>query len=88
MNKLEQYPLEHHTPNFDVYDKVWIMKDNKPKEMIILAVVMEASLNKQGQDVYYMLVSTLVGAGVGNNCGIRREEKDFFDTKKDLVDSL
>ena len=88
MNKLEQYPLEHHTPNFDVYDRVWIMENNKPKEMIIYAVVVQASYNKRGQDVHYLLVSTLCGSGVGNNPGIRREENDFFNTKEDLVDSL
>ena len=88
MNDKKLKSKEWYTPNYDVYDRVWIMENNKPKEMIILAAVMEASYDKQGQDVHYFLVSTLVGAGVGNNKGVRRTEKDFFGTKEDLVDSL
>lgn len=88
MNKLEEYPHEHHTPNFDVYDKVWIMQDNKPVEMIIFAVVVSMSINKRGQEVHYQLVKQLCGTGWGSGEGIRREEDSFFDSKQDLLDSL
>ena len=88
MNNTKLKSKEWYTPNYDVYDRVWIMQNNKPKEMIIYAAVVEASFNKQGQDVHYTLVSTMVGAGVGNNTGIRAFEKDFFDTKEELVSSL
>jgi len=81
-------PLEHITPNFEVYDKVWIMNDNVPTEMIIFAVVVSMSDNKRGQDVHYRLVKHVCGTGWGNGEGIRREENSFFDTKQDLLDSL
>ncbi len=88
MNKLLKYPTEYYTPNFDVYDRVWIMQDNKPVEMIIFAVVVSMSSDKRGQDVHYQLVKQLCGTGWGNCEGIRREEKDFYNTKQKLLDSL
>lgn len=88
MNKLERNQLEWDTPNFDVYDRVWIMLENKPTEMIIFAVVLSMSYNKQGQEVHYRLVKQVCGTGWGNGEGIRREEKDFYVSKEDLVASL
>ena len=81
-------PLEHNTPNFDVYDKVWIMRDNVPTEMIIFAVVVSMSYNKRGQDVHYQLVHQICGTGWGNNEGIRCSEDNFYNSKQDLLDSL
>ena len=76
------------TNNFDVYDRVWVMKDNKPKEMIVFAVVLSASDNKCGQDVHYKLVKSMVGTGWGNHEGQQYSEDNMFCTKQDLVDSL
>jgi len=88
MNRLEEYPQEHHTPNFDVYENVWIMQDNKPTEMVIFAVVVSMSHNKRGQDVHYQLVRQICGTGWGNNEGIRRDEASMFTSKEDLLASL
>lgn len=91
MSKLERimkYPEDHEVPHFDVYDHVWIMENNKPTEMIIFAVVVSMSYNKRGQEVHYQLVKEICGTGWGNYEGIRRKEKDFYDTKEDLLASL
>lgn len=88
MNKKEGFPREWHTNNFDVYDEVWIMENNKPTKKVIFAVVLSMSHNKRGQEVHYRLVNHQCGTGWGNGEGIRCDESNMFCTKEDLVDSL
>ena len=72
----------------NVYDKVWIMHVNEPKEMFIFAITESMDYYKQGSETHYQLVSDKVGAGWGNNEGIRREAKDIFNSKEELLASL
>jgi hypothetical protein len=53
-----------------VYDKVWIMENNAPKEKIIFAVITSMGYFKQGIEVSYRLVDSTCGAGWGNNEGM------------------
>lgn len=73
---------------FKVYDKVWIMQNNRPKEMFVFAVVESMDYYKQGTEIHYQLVESMVGAGWGNNSGIRRGDDDIFATKEELVATL
>ena len=74
---------------FDVYDEVWVMENNKPKKKIIFAVVKSMGFSKGGTtEVHYQLVDTQIGAGWGNNEGIRATEETMFSTKEELIDSL
>ncbi len=73
-----------------VYDEVWIMENNVPKQKLVFAVVESMSYFKvRGKtDVHYQLVDSTLGSGWGNNEGIRREGKDIFETKEQLLSSL
>ncbi len=73
-----------------VYDEVWIMENNAPKEKLVFAVVESMSYFKAcgKTDVHYQLVNSTLGAGWGNNEGVRREGKDIFETKEQLIESL
>ncbi len=73
---------------FKVYDKVWIMENNQPKQKMIFAVVESMAFLKKGTETHYRLVDGTFGAGWGNNEGIRREAKDMFSTKSELLESL
>ena len=41
---------------FKVYDKVWIMENNKPKQKMIFAVVESMAHFKKGTETHYRLV--------------------------------
>lgn len=71
-----------------VYDKVWIMENNAPKEKLIFAVIESMDFGKQGTEITYRLVDSSVGAGWGNNEGIGCSEENMFDSKEDLLNSL
>jgi len=71
-----------------VYDKVWVMRNNSPREMMIFSVLECMNYNKRGTDVYYGIVEGTWGAGLGNNEGHLTAEAIVFDTKEDLLDTL
>lgn len=75
---------------FKVYDYVWIMENNTPRWKIVFAVIESMSYWKRRHetDIHYQLVDSRIGAGWGNNEGVRREEKDMFETKEQLIESL
>ena len=73
---------------YKVYDKVWIMHVNAPKEMLVFAVVESMGYYKTGTEFHYQLVSDTFGAGWGNNEGIRHESKDMYKTKEALLANL
>ena len=73
---------------FKVYDKVWIMENNQPKQKMVFAVIESMAHYKKGTETHYRLVDSTFGAGWGNNEGERREAKDIFTTKEALVESL
>jgi hypothetical protein len=64
------------------------MENNKPTEKIVFAVVESMDFYKRGIEVHYRLVNSRMGAGWGNNEGIRREEHEIFPTKKSLLENL
>lgn len=71
-----------------VYDKVWVMINNKPKEMLIFAVTESMDHFKTGSDLHYNIVVDTFGVGWGNNEGIQLSEDIIFDTKQELLESL
>ena len=72
----------------EVYDKVWIMQNNKPTEMLIFAIIDSMDYWKTGVERHYRLVQDTCGTGWGNNEGIRCDVKDTYETKELLLASL
>ena len=70
------------------YAKVWVMRSQKPTRLMIFAVIESMNYWKTGTEKYYHLVSGRVGTGWGNNEGARYSEKDVFQTRNALLDSL
>lgn len=74
---------------FEVYEKVWIMHNNRPTSFIVFAVIDSMADAKGGKvERLYRLVSNQVGAGWGNNEGMPRSSCDMFKTRAELVKSL
>ena len=64
------------------------MRNNKPTEMIVIAVIQSMSSDRQNVDTGYRLVESQVGAGWENNEGVEYPIDKVFRTKKELIDSL
>ena len=75
-------------PRYKVYDKVWIMRGNVPAKMIVFAVIESMGYWKRGTEIHYRLVMSTVGAGWGNNEGLRVAGIDMFPTREALIKSL
>ena len=73
---------------FKVYDTVWVMENNKPTKKMVFAVIESMDYFKTGVEMLYRLVDSRVGAGWGNNDGIRYEGSEIFSTQEALLDSL
>ena len=73
---------------FKVYDKVWIMRNNKPTKMLVFAVVESMDYWKRSTEIHYNLVDSVVGAGWGNNSGIRMKESEIFGSREALIESI
>lgn len=71
-----------------VYERVWVMRGSKPQQMTVFAVIESMDYFKRDTETHYRLVDSRVGAGWGNNEGIRAEVGDVFPTKAALVASL
>ena len=71
-----------------VYDKVWVMQADAPKQKIVFAVIESMNYSKNGTEVFYRLVDNVVGTGWGNHEGIRYPSEKVFGTKEELVNSL
>ena len=72
--------------NCAIYDEVWTMDHGQPKKMVVFAVVRSMADCKAGVvETHYRLVESQVGAGWGNNEGMRRDPSDVFLTKDDLL---
>lgn len=71
---------------FCVYDKVWIMENNKPVRKIVYAIIESMNHLKDGTEKYFQLVNSQVGANDldGNIC----MTKDIFTNKEALLRSL
>ena len=80
--------MKKEVPKYKVYDEVWIMRNNRPVEMVVFAAIQSMNHFKTGVDMNYRLVNSAVGAGFGNNSGILMAEADIFETKQALLDSL
>ena len=73
---------------FDVYNYAWVMIDNKPKQMIVFAVIKSMNNSKNGVDLHYRLVNDIVGTGWGNNEGLIYYPHEIFNTKQELLNSF
>jgi len=71
---------------YKVYDRVWKMSHDRPRQFLIYAVVQEMALIKSEVDVRYKLVPEVCGATWDGASGAR--EADLFDSKEELVASL
>ena len=71
---------------FKVYDKAWVMQNDKPTEMIVYAVIEEMSYWKQSEAVSYRLVSHILGASWGTSVPFDWDE--VFRTRDDLIEFL
>jgi hypothetical protein len=75
---------------FKVYDKVWVFRNNKAKEMFVFAVVESMGFTKKRDETekHYRLVDECCGAGWGNNEGIKFDAQSMFNNKQELIESL
>ena len=73
---------------FKVYDHVWIMENNKPKEKIVFAVINSMDYSKKGTETFLQLVDSQLGAGWGYNEGVRRRLSEVFTDKESLIRGL
>lgn len=74
--------------HFKVYDKVWVMRNNQPTELLVFATVDSMDYSKRGTETHYRLVESTVGAGWGNKEGTRYTRDRMFTTREDLIDSI
>lgn len=75
---------------FNVYDKVWVIRNNQLKQMLVFAVIESMGYYKRKDETekHYKLVDDYCGAGWGNNEGVRFNGDDMFNTKEELINSL
>lgn len=83
-----QAALEWGRQPFSVYDKVWIMEHNVPKQKIIFAIIESMDWFKRKTETKYRLVDSRIGAGWVNNAGIERGAKEMYRSKSELLESL
>ena len=76
------------TLEFNIYDKVWIMQHNRPKEKIVVAKT--ESISYKGSEVTfeYLLVNKVSRVIIGNNEGIHRPTNMIYRTRKEILDKL
>ena len=70
------------------YDRVWVMRHNKPTELQVFAVVDSADYWKRGTERKYHLVDSMFGAGWGNNSGEEYHAKHVYPSKESLLAAL
>jgi hypothetical protein len=68
-----------------VYDSVWIMRNNKPKEMKIYSIIEEPTHNKKGTQFRFGLVETFLGK-LGPDIAL--DSNGFFKSKQELLNSF
>ena len=71
---------------YKVYDKVWTMRNDKPQQFLIYAVIQEMALEKTKVDTKYRIVPETFGACWDDSTEVR--EENLWDTKEGLVESL
>ena len=69
---------------YKVYDKVWIMINNMPTEMLVYAIVEEMGFTKRDTDLTYRLVSSTCGATFEKSISA----STVHSTKRALIESL
>ena len=71
---------------FKVYDKVWIMYNNKPVSKLVFAVIERMNFSKTGTDINYQLVESRVGASWESSKYVSPDV--IFATKEELLETL
>ena len=71
---------------FSVYDKVWVMRNNRPSQLVVYGVVESMNYSKQGTRIRYQLVESQVGAE--DHTARDYSDKRVFSTKEELVATL
>ena len=73
---------------FKVYDRVWIMEDNKPKEKTVFAVIESMKQPRRDTQFYYHLTALRDGYTWGDGAGDRYHSRLVFKSKEELIESL
>ena len=79
-------------PKYKIGDRVWIMYDNKPKEVQIASISQQIYANPKGEDKiiptygFDVVKSWSTNTHLGATCCYPEEE--LFKTKDELIDSL
>jgi len=73
----------------NVYQTVWIMKDNKPQKMMVYSIIECMNYLKNDVDVFYNFVYGTFVAGF-EGCDIHEKvpESRVYDSKEELLESL
>lgn len=69
-----------------VYDKVWVMENNKPTPKMVYSITNEMNHMKNGVDIVYRFVDGLVGAC--STSSVLYKSDLIFDSKEELIQSL
>ena len=64
------------------------MENNKPTKKIVFAVIESMNYGKNGTETHLRLVDSQIGAGWGNNEGMRYRVADVFTDKESLIRNL
>lgn len=75
---------------FNVYDKVWVMEYNKPKEKRIATIIETSNYLKNGVDYRYHLVNSFIGYIFDFNNDYKKcyDEDNIFSSKEELMKEL
>ena len=73
---------------FKVLENVWVMHNDKPKEMMVYAVIEQCPFWGSAPNIFYALTHGRISAGVGWNKETRYDDKAVFPTKEALIKSL
>lgn len=71
---------------YKVYDKVWIMQNNKPVEKLIYAIIERMNFPKTGTDTNYKIVDSRCGACWEKSQYVSMD--DVYATKEELLETL
>jgi len=73
---------------FNVYDEVWVMKNNKPTLLLVYSVEEKMNHWKNGIDKFYRVVDGTLSADTPTNPAIGYAITNLFRSKEELMSTL
>ena len=73
--------------DFKVYDRVWMMYNNRPTQVIVYSIFEEMNHAKNGTEKSYSVVPDICGASESTSIRIGYRQY-LFKTKEELLASL